>query len=239
MGSPSTLVIIPTYNEVENIENLITLIEFADSSLDILVVDDASPDGTAEVVEEMNKPSIFVLRRPGKSGLGAAYIAGYQWALSRNYQLIAQMDADGSHRPKDLIKLIQVIRSDSKIGLVVGSRWIPNGTIVGWSKHREILSRVANRYSRYTLNSEISDLTSGFRVFRSSILKKIDLSKIASQGYSFQIEMALKVEQSDTQVFEFPITFVERANGRSKMTLGIVLEAMKLVSLWGIKGRRK
>ena len=243
MSSPKTLIIIPTYNEAGNISILLNSILSSTKSIDVLVVDDASPDGTAEIVDEIRKSSetisIFLLRRSSKKGLGRAYINAYRWALSQNYQLIGQMDADGSHRVEDLLTLLESIGSDSNIDLVVGSRWIPEGAIEGWSYCRNILSRVANIYSKVVLQSGLNDMTSGFRIYRPQILQTIDFEKISSQGYSFQIEMALEVKQVGGNVLEIPITFVERANGQSKMTFAIVIEAMRLVTMWGLRKYKK
>lgn len=243
MSSPKTLIIIPTYNEAGNIRILLNSILSSTKSVDVLVVDDASPDGTAEIVDEIRKSSetmsIFLLRRSSKKGLGKAYINAYHWALSQNYQFIGQMDADGSHRVEDLLTLLESIGSDSNIDLIVGSRWIPGGAIEGWSYCRNILSRIANIYSKVVLQSGLNDMTSGFRIYRRQILQTIDFEKIASQGYSFQIEMALEVKLVGGNVLEIPITFVERTDGQSKMTFAIVFEAMKLVTMWGLRKYKK
>jgi dolichol-phosphate mannosyltransferase len=232
------LVVIPTYNEIESVPHLISRVCALLPGVDILVVDDNSPDGTANAVTELNqgilKGRVSVLRRKEKSGLGAAYLAGFEWGITHGYEALAEMDADGSHRPKDLVKLLEVFNSDPSINLVIGSRWIKGGSVRDWTKGREILSRCANKYAGLMLRSQVKDMTAGFRVFRSSSLQGIDFSTVKSQGYCFQIEMVRKVLASGGKIQEVPITFVEREFGVSKMNFKIVVEAMVRVTLWGL-----
>ena len=238
MRPPKVLVVIPTYNEIESAPYLISQICELLPGVDILVVDDNSPDGTANAVARLNqgilKGRVSVLRRTEKAGLGAAYLAGFGWGIAHGYEAIAEMDADGSHRPKDLVKLLETFNSDPSIDLVIGSRWVKGGSVRDWAKAREILSRCANKYAGLMLRSQIKDMTAGFRVFKSSALQAIDFSTVKSQGYCFQIEMARKVLASGGKIQEVPITFVERKFGSSKMNFKIVFEAMVRVTLWGL-----
>jgi dolichol-phosphate mannosyltransferase len=223
----------PTYNEAlslpETVENLFSF----NPAVELLVVDDGSPDGTAEVAQALSiaNPRIQLLRRGAKQGLGPAYLAGFEWALEKNYQLIVEMDADGSHRGEDLGQLLEAA---TQADLVIGSRWIPGGQVLNWPIHRKLISKIGNRYAAMMLGSKLRDMTSGFRVYRAEALRNQDLRDVSSQGYSFQVEMAYKLSQSGT-VIERPITFVERKSGQSKMTLAIVLEALAKVTFWGLK----
>ena len=239
MRTSTTLVIIPTYNEIVSAPLLISKIVRILPNLHVLVVDDGSPDGTAAAVEELAggalKGQIHLLQRGEKSGLGAAYRAGFVWAIERGYKTLIEMDADGSHRPEDLDELIRVFESDSQLDLVIGSRWVTGGTVMNWPRHREILSRSANMYAKILLHMEINDVTAGFRIYKSSMLQQIDFSTILSQGYCFQIEMTQKILELGGRVKEVPITFIEREYGVSKMNLRIVIEAMLRVTIWGIK----
>lgn len=226
----STVVVIPTYNELENLPLIVGRIFEFQPHVDILIVDDNSPDGTGDLAEKLSldEPSIHVLRREGKQGLGTAYRAGFAWALARNYDVICEMDADGSHRPEDLGKLLAV-----DADLVLGSRWVPGGSVVNWPKKRELLSRAASAYSRLMLGIRVKDATAGFRAFKREALAAIDLDDVASQGYCFQIDMTRRVRALGLSVAEVPITFVEREIGQSKMTWEIVREAMVNVTVWG------
>jgi dolichol-phosphate mannosyltransferase len=239
MSTPKTLVIVPTYNEVESAPRLISRVCELIPDVHILVVDDGSPDGTANVVEAMAEGEldgrIHVMRRKEKAGLGAAYLAGFTWGIAHGYETLVEMDADGSHRPEDLVTLMKVFNSDQSIDLVIGSRWIQGGSVLNWAKKRELLSRSANKYAGFMLGSSIKDMTAGFRVFKSSALQRIDFSTIKSQGYCFQIEMARKMLTFDGKIKEVPITFVEREFGVSKMSMRIVIEAMVRVTLWGLR----
>ena len=238
MVAAKTLVVIPTYNEIESVPRLISKVCALLPEVHILVVDDGSPDGTANAVEALNQGllvgRIFLLRRKEKAGLGAAYLAGFEWGFAHGYEAMVEMDADGSHRPEDLVKLLEAFYADQCIDLVIGSRWIKGGAVKNWAKKREILSRSANKYAGFMLGSDVKDMTAGFRVFKSSALRRIDFSTVKSQGYCFQIEMARKVLAFDGKIKEVPITFVEREFGVSKMNMKIVVEAMARVTLWGL-----
>jgi dolichol-phosphate mannosyltransferase len=239
MDAPKTLVVIPTYNEIESVPRLISKVAKLLPDVHMLIVDDGSPDGTADAVEAMNKAElkgrIHVLRRTEKAGLGAAYLAGFGWGFAQGYEAMVEMDADGSHRPEDLVTLLNIFYSEPSIDLVIGSRWIKGGSVVNWAKRRELLSRSANKYAGFMLASSVQDMTAGFRVFKSSALQKIDFSTVKSQGYCFQIEMARKVMAFDGKIKEVPITFVEREFGVSKMNMKIVIEAILRVTLWGLR----
>jgi dolichol-phosphate mannosyltransferase len=239
MDAPKTLVVIPTYNEIESVPRLILKVSKLLPDVHLLIVDDGSPDGTADAVEVMNQAElrgrIHVLRRKEKAGLGAAYLAGFEWGFAHGYEAMVEMDADGSHRPEDLVTLLRVFYSDPSIDLVIGSRWIKGGSVVNWAKKRELLSRSANKYAGFMLGSSVKDMTAGFRVFKGSALQKIDFSTVKSQGYCFQIEMARKVLVFNGKIKEVPITFVEREFGVSKMNMKIVIEAILRVTLWGLR----
>lgn len=223
------IAVIPTYNEAANLE--ILLPQLLDLGIEVLVVDDSSPDGTAKVARSISK-QISVLERSSKKGLGSAYLDGFDIALSESFEYIIQMDADGSHRVEDLKKLMAEAPS---VDLVIGSRWIPGGKIENWSKKREYLSRIANNYSKKLLRSPVNDMTAGFRIYKSSLLKKMNLKEIKSQGYGFQIEMTREAERVGAIIKEVPISFIEREIGKSKMTVGIVFEAILKVTLWGAR----
>jgi dolichol-phosphate mannosyltransferase len=237
--TPKTLLVTPTYNEIESVPRLITEVCELLPGVHILVVDDGSPDGTADAVEALNKGvlegRIFVLRRTEKAGLGAAYLAGFEWGFAHGYETMVEMDADGSHRPEDLVRLLKVFFADPSIDLVIGSRWIEGSSVENWSKKREILSRGANKYAGIMMRTGVKDMTAGFRVFKSSALRRVHFSTVKSQGYCFQIEMARKILATNGKVREVPITFVEREFGVSKMNIKIVVEAMVRVTLWGLR----
>ena len=228
-----TLVIMPTYNEVMNIKSSVELLFEHNPEVHLLVVDDNSPDGTAAQVENLMQifpDRLFLLKRSVKAGLGPAYLAGFAWAFERNYQRIAEMDADGSHRASDLVSLL----SQTDFDLVIGSRWISGGSVVNWPLSRVLISRIGNLYTRIALGTKVRDMTAGFRVYRASLLKRLPLDDIASQGYSFQVEMAYQSACLNASIKEVPITFVEREHGVSKMSSAIVLEALWLVTKWGV-----
>lgn len=229
------LVIIPTYNESSTLVEIIKRTRSV-TSVEILIVDDNSPDGTGALADGLAdvESSIQVLHRSEKEGLGPAYIAGFRWALSRGYRFVAEMDADGSHDPASLVTLLEIARN-TDAALVLGSRWVRGGAIDGWSRNRELLSRAGNAYARLTLGSRIHDLTGGFRVISTDALRKLDLSTISSSGYSFQIEVAHRIESMGATVIEHPITFHERTSGVSKMHIGIVVEAVWRITLWGFR----
>lgn len=231
-----TLVIIPTYNERENIATMLEQLHAANPGVDVLIADDNSPDGTGAIADQLAEtdPRISVMHRPGKQGLGAAYISGFQWALERGYEVVVEMDADGSHRAVDLPSLLAEI---PKHDLVLGSRWVPGGSVENWPKHRKWLSRGGNLYARTALKVDLNDATGGFRAFRAATLRDLDLEAVQSQGYCFQVDLAYRTAQQGKQVAEVPITFVEREHGTSKMSNKIVAEALYLVTLWGIRDR--
>jgi dolichol-phosphate mannosyltransferase len=231
------LVIIPTYNELTNAPILIERIFKHIPSAHILIIDDGSPDKTGEKIKEMQKryPGLFLLERASKSGLGSAYRTGFAWGLERGYEELIEMDADLSHRVRDLKKMIEAKELQPNTDLVIGSRWVPGGKTENWSKSRELLSRAANLYVRAMLGMGVKDSTAGFRIYSSSILKKLNLEAIKSEGYSFQIEMTRAVYKLGGKMIEVPITFRERENGVSKMSKNIVREAMLLVTIWGLK----
>ena len=231
------LVIIPTYNELANAPILIERIFKHIPSAHILIIDDGSPDKTGEKIKELQKryPGLFLLERASKSGLGSAYRTGFTWGLERGYEALIEMDADLSHRVRDLRKMIDAKELQPNTDLVIGSRWTAGGKTENWSKSRELLSRAANLYVRAMLGMGVKDSTAGFRIYSSSILKKINLEAIKSEGYSFQIEMTRAVHKLGGKIIEVPITFRERENGVSKMSKNIVREAMLLVTIWGLK----
>ena len=232
-----SLVIIPTFNEIDNLESIVNRIRQS-SRIDILVVDDNSPDGTGALADELARTvqGVHSHHRPHKEGLGPAYLAGFEWAFEHGYDLVAEMDADGSHDPATLHTLVD-IAEHTDAALVIGSRWVTGGSIVGWSRIREAISRAGNAYARLALGSHIHDMTAGFRVIRTDVLKRLDLSTIASSGYCFQIEVAHRIESTGALVIEHPITFREREAGVSKMHLGIVLEALWRITVWGLNTR--
>lgn len=227
------LVVMPTYNEIANLQHSVDELFQYNSQVDLLVVDDGSPDGTGELADLIAKkqPKVRVLHRKTKEGLGPAYLAGFALAFAEKYDFIIEMDADGSHRASDLPMLIEASKNSD---LVIGSRWVPGGAVVNWPLSRKLISRLGNLYTRIMLNSPIRDMTAGYRIYRTELLKKIDLSAVASHGYSFQVEMAWRSIKLDAAISEVPITFVEREQGVSKMTSAIVAEALWLVTKWGI-----
>jgi dolichol-phosphate mannosyltransferase len=229
-------VIIPTYNEKDNIRGITARIRSAVPGADLLIVDDNSPDGTGKIADELAAPDtrVHVLHRRDKAGLGAAYVAGFQAALDEGYDTIVEMDADGSHQPEELPRLLTAL-SDADI--VLGSRWVPGGKTLNWPKSRALLSRGGNAYARIMLGIPLRDMTGGYRAYRASALRKIGLENVESVGYCFQIDMARRAVQAGLTAAEVPITFVERTHGASKMSNAIVREALSRVTQWGIMRR--
>jgi dolichol-phosphate mannosyltransferase len=227
------LIVMPTYNERQNLEIIAGRIREAVPDADLLVVDDNSPDGTGDLADKLAEKDshVQVMHRTEKAGLGRAYVAGFTWALDGGYDLIVEMDADGSHRPEDLPKLLA---TSAESDAVIGSRYVPGGTVVNWPVSRKFLSAGANIYTRTLLGVRVKDATGGFRVYRAETLRKIDLSGIQSAGYCFQIDMTLRVLQGGMTIKEVPITFVERERGASKMSRTVILESFVRVARWGI-----
>jgi dolichol-phosphate mannosyltransferase len=227
------VIVMPTYNERQNLEIMASRIREAVPDADLLVVDDNSPDGTGDLADKLAEkdPHVQVMHRTEKAGLGRAYVAGFTWALEGGYDLIVEMDADGSHRPEDLPKLLAAV---DQADAVIGSRYVPGGTVVNWPKSREFLSKGANIYNRIMLGVRVRDATGGFRVYRAATLRKIDLNGIESAGYCFQIDMTLRVLQGGMEIKEVPITFVERERGASKMSNTVIIEAFTRVARWGL-----
>lgn len=239
--SRRTLVIVPTYDERASLPTLVAGVRQHAPHVDVLVVDDASPDGTGDVADAISADDaqVFVLHRAGKQGLGTAYLAGFAWGLENGYAVLVEMDADGSHRPQDLPGLLAPLDGASPPALVLGSRWVPGGAVVNWPRHREWLSRGGNTYVRLALGLRLGDATGGFRAYRATTLRDLHLTDVASQGYCFQVDMAWRVAQSGGHILEIPITFVERTAGESKMSRGIVQEALWKVTLWGLTHRAR
>jgi dolichol-phosphate mannosyltransferase len=238
----TTLVVVPTFDEAESLPGLLERLRTAVPEADVLVVDDASPDGTGRIADEhaLRDRAVHVLHRAGKDGLGAAYRAGFAWGLDRGYDVLVEMDADGSHLPEELPSLLTAL---DDADLVIGSRWVPGGSVVNWPWHRRLISRGGTLYARLALGLPVQDTTAGFRAFRAATLRGIDLEGVASQGYCFQIDMTRRVHAAGLRVVEVPVTFVERALGHSKMSAAIVREALWRVTAWGLArllpGRRR
>lgn len=230
------VILIPTYNEsIAIVELLNSLTELRRSrDFDVLVLDDNSPDKTADIVDNLNLSWVSVLRRPGKAGLGAAYRAGFDEVLKgEKYTHVITMDADGSHRVEDLPAMMDAQHS-SDISITLGTRWIPGGSVVNWPLFRQLLSRAGTAYARIALRIPLHDLTGGFRIYSVALLRKLNLSQMTATGYCFQIEMAMASELAGASMREVPITFVERINGVSKMSRAIVIEALWQTTLWGL-----
>ena len=237
MSVNSVLIVVPTYQEAANIENVLEQIREAYPPATVLVVDDNSPDGTANIAEKVGEKlgRVDVLRRPGKAGLGSAYRAGFAWGFDRDFDVFIEMDADLSHDPKALASLVQGIEEGAD--LVVGSRYVPGGAIPGWPAHRVLLSRYGNKYARLVLGLKLNDATSGYRAFRATKLANIDFHNVRADGYGFQIEMAYRMSRLGSVIREVPITFVDRTEGESKMSSRIIFEALALVTGWGFRDR--
>jgi len=229
-------VIIPTYNERDNLDEIVARTRRAVPAADILIVDDNSPDGTGDMAEKLalTDSQVHVLHRTQKAGLGAAYLAGFDWALDRGYGVLVEMDADGSHDPAELPDLLGALENAD---LVIGSRWVRGGAVRNWPRSRAILSRGGNAYARIMLGLSVHDATGGYRAYRAATLREIGLHAVRSQGYCFQIELTLRTVRAGLSVAEVPITFTERARGTSKMNRAIVAEALWRVTQWSVTRR--
>jgi glycosyltransferase involved in cell wall biosynthesis len=229
-------VCIPTYNEAENVESIVRRTRAAVADASILVLDDSSPDGTGEIADRLAAAdaNIAVLHRPAKQGLGAAYLDGFTWALERGFDVVVEMDADGSHAPEELPRLLTALRDAD---VVLGSRWVPGGAVRNWPHSRMLLSRGGNAYVRVALGVPLRDATGGFRAYRSEVLRKLSLDDVASQGYCFQVDLVWRALRSGFRVVEVPITFVEREFGASKMDRRIISEALWRVTGWAVASR--
>ena len=232
-----SLIVLPTYNEAANIAEVLRRVKAAVPAAHVLVVDDSSPDGTAGIARAMADElgGIDVLSRPAKSGLGSAYRAGFRVGCDRGYEALVEMDSDLSHDPAALPSLLRAVEQGAD--LAVGSRYVPEGSIPQWSWHRRALSRWGNRYAAFMLHLDVTDATSGFRAYRSAMVERIDIDAVRADGYGFQIEMAHRVARAGGRIVEVPIEFVDRREGTSKMSSWIVIEALGLVTWWGLKER--
>lgn len=230
------VMVVPTYNEVENLGDVVRRLHAVCPEVDVLVVDDNSPDGTGELAQQLADadPRVGVLRRAAKQGLGVAYLAGFQHALSEGYDVIGEMDADGSHQPEQLARLIAAL---DDADLVIGSRWVAGGAIRNWPRRRELLSRAGNTYTRALLGLPVRDVTAGYRLYRHETLEKVRLEDVASLGYVFQADLAYRTWQAGLRIVEVPIEFVERSRGQSKMTMPVAVESLRRITQWGVRQR--
>ncbi|MBT1678010.1 polyprenol monophosphomannose synthase [Curtobacterium aurantiacum] len=238
-GQTTALVIVPTYDEAENIRAITAAVLAAVPAAHVLVVDDGSPDGTGDIVRSLAAADdrVHLLQRSGKLGLGTAYVAGFRWGLDRGYRLLVEMDADGSHPADRLPALVDAVSASDDVLLAIGSRWVPGGSVVDWPLRRQALSRGANTYARLVLGLDVRDITAGYRVYRSSAIARMDLGSVDSKGYCFQVDMTLRVDALGGRIVEVPIRFRDRVHGVSKMSRSIVLEAMLRVTQWGVQRR--
>jgi dolichol-phosphate mannosyltransferase len=234
-GALRVLVITPTYDEAGSLATTVAAIRSAAPLAHVLVVDDASPDGTGEIADRLaaDDPRVTVLHRPGKQGLGRAYVAGFRVALDRGYDVIVEMDADGSHPASALPHLVSAL-DDPAVGLAIGSRYVPGGGLADWAAGRRLLSRAGNAYARALLRLGVRDVTAGYRAYRADVLRELPLGEIDSRGYCFQIDMTRRTLDAGWRIVEHPIEFRERTAGRSKMSKAIVVEAMWRVTVWGV-----
>ncbi len=232
------VVVIPTYNEATNLEWVVARLRAAQPDVDVLVVDDNSPDGTGEIADRLaaEDPAVRVLHRTAKGGLGAAYLHGFTLALELGYDVIGEMDADGSHQPEQLDRLLSALLDAD---LVIGSRYVPGGSVLNWPMRRQLLSRGGNLYVRLLLGIHVRDATAGYRLFRRSTLEKIDLATVTSTGYVFQTDMAYRTVVAGMKVVEVPIDFIERERGESKMSGQVAGESLKKITVWGLRERRE
>lgn len=234
----TVLVVVPTYNEIDTLETTLVRLRSAVPDAEVLVVDDGSPDGTGERAESLaaGDDIVHVMHRDQKRGLGRAYVAGFEWGLGEGFDILVEMDADGSHQPEELPPLLDAL---DNADLVLGSRYVRGGAVVNWPRRREMLSRLGNLYTRTALGFGLSDATGGFRVFRASTLRTIGLSDVESHGYCFQVDLAWRTLRAGLRVVEVPITFIEREHGASKMDGAVVREALWKVTVWGAAHRAK
>jgi dolichol-phosphate mannosyltransferase len=230
------VMIVPTYNEIDNLADVVDRVRRCTPDVDILVVDDHSPDGTGELGDRLaaGDPQVRVLHRPVKQGLGAAYVAGFRAALEAGYDVIGEMDADGSHQPEQLPLLLAAL---TEADLVIGSRWVPGGSVVNWPWHRRALSRGGNLYTRLLLGMPVRDATAGFRLYRRETLQTVDVDRVQSLGYVFQVELVHRTLHAGLRVVEVPIEFVERVRGDSKMTPEVARESLVRITRWGLAQR--
>jgi dolichol-phosphate mannosyltransferase len=231
------VMVVPTYNEVDNLAWVVGRLRAAQPAVDVLVVDDGSPDGTGALADRLvaEDSAVHVLHREAKAGLGAAYLAGFAWALDAGYDVVGEMDADGSHQPEQLGTLLEAL---SGADLVIGSRWVPGGSVVNWPLRRELLSRGGNLYVRTLLGIDVRDATAGYRLFRRHALEKIDLGSVRSTGYVFQTDLVTRCLRAGLTVREVPIEFVERERGDSKMSGAVATESLRRITAWGLRERR-
>ncbi len=237
-GLGRVLVVIPTYNEADNVRIIVDRLRKAVPAVDVLIADDNSPDGTGEIADELAAAdsNVMVMHRAGKQGLGAAYLAGFAWARDEGYDAVVEMDADGSHPPEALSRLLDALVDAD---LVIGSRYVPGGTVVNWPMHRLLLSRGANLYTRLALAMPVKDATGGFRAYRMKALDSMDIDSVVSQGYCFQVDLAWRAVRQGHRVVEVPIVFTERERGASKMSSSVIREALWRVTVWGVQARTK
>jgi dolichol-phosphate mannosyltransferase len=235
-GLGRIVMVVPTFNEADNLAWIVGRVRAAEPAVAILVVDDNSPDGTGDLADRLAAadPQVHVLHRTAKGGLGAAYLAGFAWALGEGYDVIGEMDADGSHQPEQLHRLLGALHTSD---LVIGSRWVPGGSVVNWPLDRKILSRGGNLYVRVLLGIDIRDATAGFRVYRRHALEKIDLTSVRSTGYVFQTDLVTRCLRAGLTVREVPIEFVERVRGDSKMSGAVAVESLQRITRWGLRER--
>jgi len=234
--SARVLVVVPTYNEIDNLEPIVERLHAAVPEARVLVVDDASPDGTGELADKLaaRDPRVYVLHRAGKAGLGPAYVAGFRWGRTHDFDVLVEMDADGSHAPEQLPLLLAAL---ADADLALGSRYLAGGEVRDWPLYRQALSRGGNLYTRWALRLPLTDATGGYRAARGSLVDRLPFDEVASQGYCFQVDWAWRASRAGARIVEVPITFTERAFGRSKMSGSIVAEALVRVTAWGLRDR--
>ncbi|MCW2795732.1 MAG: Dolichyl-phosphate beta-D-mannosyltransferase [Nocardioides sp.] len=237
-GLGRVVMVVPTYDEADNLAWIVDRLRRAQPGVDVLVVDDGSPDGTGDIADGLAAADsqVHVLHRSHKAGLGAAYLHGFRWALDRGYDVIGEMDADGSHQPEQLQLLLDAL---ADADLVIGSRWVPGGSVVNWPLSREVLSRGGNFYVRMLLGIKVRDATAGYRLFRRSTLEKIELDRVQSTGYVFQTDLVARTLRAGLTVREVPIEFVERVRGDSKMSGSVATESLRMITRWGLSERRQ